>query len=271
MLRVDESVKTTSQRPRYTLDPEFVKLLDPALVGEDLSEAIKAWQDKAFDPVALSRVDELRRKAKGEVGVSARLPDGTERQLSTGESSWILKDVIEKFCPRVMLEPRVLFISQSQEKVRSEDIAFLKKIKMPLDVAKLLPDCLIVDLAEECGHFWFVEAVATGGPITESRKKDFTEWASKGGLSADKCRFLTAFEGRGHGPARSRYRNSPATLTRGTSTSPTWSSRVTVCLTIPGRLLSDRAAGTVQEPCAAQRAAGKGARPSPSPERTVAP
>ncbi|WP_159391831.1 BsuBI/PstI family type II restriction endonuclease [Streptomyces viridochromogenes] len=202
VLRVDESVKTTSPRPRYTLDPEFAKLLDPALVGEELSEAIKAWQDKAFDPVALSRVDEVRRKAKGEVGVSVRLPDGTERQLSTGESSWILKGVIEKFCPRVMLEPRVLFISQSEEKARPEDIAFLKKIKMPLDAAKLLPDCLIVDLAEERGHFWFVEAVATDGPITESRKKEFIEWASKGGLSAEKCRFLTAFEGRGYGPAK---------------------------------------------------------------------
>ncbi|SDN09685.1 BsuBI/PstI family type II restriction endonuclease [Actinacidiphila guanduensis] len=202
VVRVDESVKTTSPKARYTFAPEFAKLLDPALVGEELNEAIKAWQNEAFGPVALSRVDEVRRKAKGEAGVSVHLPDGTVRQLSTGESSWILKGVIEKFCPRVMLEPRVLFISQSEEKARPEDIAFLKKIKMPLDAAKLLPDCLIVDLAKERGHFWFIEAVATDGPITEARKKEFIKWASKGGLPIDKCRFLTAFEGRGYGPAK---------------------------------------------------------------------
>lgn len=203
VILTDESVKTTSSKPRYTLDPDFAKLLDPALVGEELGRAIKAWQDKAFDPVALSRVDAARKKAKSEVGVLVRLPpDGKERELSTGESSWILKGVIEEFCPRVMQEPRILFISQSEEKARPEDIAFLKKIKMPLDAAKLLPDCLIVDLAEDRGHFWFVEAVATDGPITESRKKEFVEWAAKGGLSPEKCRFLTAFEGRGYGPAK---------------------------------------------------------------------
>jgi hypothetical protein len=57
-LLLDESVPATSSRGRYSLAPDFAKLLDPALAGDDLTQRVREWQDRnltmtAPEPVKL--------------------------------------------------------------------------------------------------------------------------------------------------------------------------------------------------------------------------
>jgi hypothetical protein len=64
---------------------------------------------------------------------------------------------------------------------------------------------LLFDVAT--GAFWFVEAVATGGEITEQRRTDLLRWATERDIPAHACRFLNAFLSRMEPIFRSRVAN----------------------------------------------------------------
>jgi len=54
--------------------------------------------------------------------------------------------------------------SQSGQPVGTVDNAFLETAGLYLTKLKLLPDCLLID-ARDVGSLWFVEVVATDGPV----------------------------------------------------------------------------------------------------------
>jgi hypothetical protein len=198
---VTANVQTTAQTARYTFTPEFAALLSPDLTGDALTEAIVAWQRKHLTPTGRARARRQYERERAAAGVSVRLPDGTTRVLHVGQSSEILKGVIEQFTAR-LLDPSVIFISQSGEKINVVDDALLKRLGLPVDQQRLLPDCLIADLDPARDEFWFVEIVASDGPLTDARKARFLEWAISHGLNAGRCHFLTAFASRTSGEAK---------------------------------------------------------------------
>jgi hypothetical protein len=194
-LLVDETISTTSSKGRYSLEAGFARLLDPELDGEELSAAIETWQRQHLSPTARLRAQRARAQERRENAVSVRLPDGGTRELLVGPSSDILKGVIEEFT-RHLSKPTVLFISQSGDKVNVLDSGLLDLLGLVVDQQRLLPDALIVDLDPDRDEFWFVEVVATDGPVDEDRKARLLGWAMEKGLSTAKCRFLTAFASR---------------------------------------------------------------------------
>jgi len=200
-LLVDESVSTTSSKSRYSLDLEFAALFDPALSGDDLDQAIATWQNRHLTPTGRLRARRSRELQRTGSAVTVRLPGGGTRDLLVGPSSDILKGVIEDFA-QYMLEPAVVFISQSGEKVNVIDQKLLEELRLPVDQQQFLPDALIADLHPDRDEFWFVEVDATGGPIHEERKGQFLAWAASQGLDLDRCRFLTAFASRTHPQAK---------------------------------------------------------------------
>ena len=58
-----------------------------------------------------------------------------------------------------------------------------------IDVSKLLPDVLIVDVSTDPIEFWVIEVVATDGPITERRKNALIKWAESQGIPASQLRY----------------------------------------------------------------------------------
>jgi hypothetical protein len=52
-----------------------------------------------------------------------------------------------------------------------------------------------------------VEAVASDGPISESRRRRLLAWATEHRIPADRCQFLTAFLDRDSSPARRRLKD----------------------------------------------------------------
>ncbi|MCI3270113.1 BsuBI/PstI family type II restriction endonuclease [Streptomyces cylindrosporus] len=185
----------TSPTGRYSLEPGFAALLDPHLAGETFDAAVIAWQDTHLSPTGKRRAARQRDPNRSTKSVTVSLPEGGQRILHPGESSAILKGVLEFFAPKLQ-DPSVLFISQPGEKVNPLDAKALKEMGLAVDQAALLPDCLIADLAPERDEFWFIEVVATDGPITDARKSDLLEWATSQNLKAEQCRFLTAFASR---------------------------------------------------------------------------
>lgn len=193
-LIVDESVPTTSSRGRYSLAPDFAALLDPNLTGDDLEQRVRSWQDHHLTMAARLRAQRDRDVARADHALAVSLPGGVSRNLLPGQSSVILKGVIEEWT-KMLDDPVVVFISQSGEKVNVFDNQLLTSLGLSIDQQRFLPDCLIADLAGE-ESLWLVEVVASDGPITEERREAMTRWATGHGLAGDRCQFLTAFTSR---------------------------------------------------------------------------
>lgn len=195
-------VQTTQAYGRYYLEKAFADLFDPALSGDALTAAIEAWQKTHLSAAGRARAQRLHQQARAHGQVAVTLPDGTVRALHAGQSSEILRAVIEEFAPARLLDPAVIFISQSGEPVNIVDDAMLQRLGLPIDQQRLLPDCLLMDLDSSRDEFWLVEVVHSDGPVTEERRSLFIDWATANGVAADKCRFLTAFESRANDRAR---------------------------------------------------------------------
>ncbi len=206
-LRDRPGVATSSSRGRWALTASFADLFDPALDDEAASMAIVAWQKKSLNPGAMVKAASARDKARGAVSVPVTLPDGTVRVLEFGETSLILKGVIETWATMRLREPVVLTISEPSAKVWVVDQARLQRFGIRIDAANLLPDAVIVDVGSDPADFWIVEAVASDGPIDEDRKKALEQWAETQGIAAKDCRFLTAFFSRNATPARRRLKD----------------------------------------------------------------
>lgn len=187
----DEAIPTTSSRPAWSLSGDFAALFDRQLQGKQLDRRIETWQDNNLGPVGLTRRAISRQRAQAGHSVPVQLPSGARRSLRPGDSSLILKGVIEEFAPRLMREPAVLAISESARKVDLLDQELLDNLGIAIKADRLLPDALLFDASS--GIFWFVEAVATDGEINQARKDDLLRWASAQGIAPNACGFLTAF------------------------------------------------------------------------------
>lgn len=204
-LRVRHDITTSSSRGRYVLTAAFADLFDPELTSDDLAAAIDRWRDEHMDHNARFRANTVQRRQREAAGLTVVLPDGQTRPLEPGESSRILKAVIEEWAPRRLRDPEVLAISQPGDKV--PDRQRLRDLGLTIDEGSLLPDALIIDIGAKHPEFWIIEIVASDGPITEHRRSQLLKWAADQNIDAAACRFLTAFAGRNSGPARRRLKD----------------------------------------------------------------
>lgn len=179
----DEAISATSSKPAWSLSGDFAALFDSRLRDKSLDDRIEVWQDAHLGTVGLTRRAISRRRAQAGHSVSVRLPTGAHRSLRPGDSSLILKGVIEEFAPRTMKEPAVLAISESARKVDLLDEELLESLGITIAPDRLLPDALLFDAAS--GSFWFVEAVATDGEINQARRDDLLRWAEAQGIDAN--------------------------------------------------------------------------------------
>lgn len=195
-------VKTNAGSARWIVRRSFAELFNPSLQGPELTVAIDAWTNTAMDPEQRLRAFSARERRSNAASISVVLPDGDTRQLSPGESSLLLKGVIEVWAPQRLLDPAILTISEPGAKKAFVDERRLAITGIDINVSDLLPDALIVDMGKKPAEFWVIEAVATGGPVDERRKENFRLWAATQRIKPDQLRFLNAFLSRNHGAAR---------------------------------------------------------------------
>lgn len=200
---VDPTVPTTSNRGRYALRDHFAKLF--LLPQEEFEAVATQWQAKYLSPGELARVRIMGERYAKETAVQVTMPNGERRNLSTGGSSNIAKAVIEQFCPRFLLNPAVLWISESGNKVVLQDDRLMRDLGLPIDQQRLLPDMVLADLGREHTLLVFVEVVFSDGPITEARKAQILKLAVGAGYDPQHVAFISAFEQRNAAPLKKRF------------------------------------------------------------------
>ena len=204
-----EGLATTSPRPRYALTQGFAGLFDPTLTGAELASAIHAWRQTNLSTGALARVAIMRRGGVAREGrVLVTFPDGEARLMEPGESSVISKAVIEDFAPRYLMQPAVIWLSESGNRVVARDDALAQEVGLTIQPDRNLPDVILVDLGPPQPLLVFVEAVATAGPVSEARRTALMEVATEAGFIAEQVAFVTAYADR----AASAFRGSVSEL-----------------------------------------------------------
>jgi hypothetical protein len=192
---------TTSAKPRYALRADFAALFDPALSAADLNKAAESWREKHLSATALARTVLMRRGAvtTGE-GVLVTFPNGETRRMAAGPSSIITKAVVEDFAKRYLVDPAVLWLSESGAKVVSRDDELAAQIKLKISADRNLPDIILVDLGESRTGILviFIEVVATDGPVTKQRQEALLKIATDAGFHANRVAFVTAYLDRSH-------------------------------------------------------------------------
>jgi hypothetical protein len=190
---------TTSPAPKYALKQSFAALFDPALVGEDLAQAIENWQAEHMTAGALARITMVRQGAvAGGDHVMVKFPSGETRRMAPGPSSVISKAVIEVFTTLFLQQPGVVFLSESRNKVVTRDDELAKAIGLNIQAEKNLPDIVLADLGPKHPLLVFIEVVATDGPVTKERKEALSEVAKHAGFPAEHVVFVTAYLDRSH-------------------------------------------------------------------------
>ena len=194
-----QGVDTTSSKGRYALHPDFAALFDPSLTGAALHAAVATWQRNFLTGAARARA--ALAGTMDDEGVTVHHPQGGSTLLPPGESPLITKAVVEEFAKRFLSKPAVVWISDSAVKKFSDD-KLNKVLKIKLDVARLLPDVVLADLAKPGLKLVFVEVVSTDGPVTEQRKAGILELlaASPMGYTPEDAVFVTAYRDRGARP-----------------------------------------------------------------------
>jgi hypothetical protein len=194
-----QGVNTTSSKGRYAMHPDFAALFDPSLTGAGLTAAITTWQGRYLTGAARARA--ALAGTMDDEGITVHHPQGGSTVLPPGESPLITKAVVEEFAKRFLAKPAVVWISDSAIKKFSDE-KLNQVLKIELDVASLLPDVVLVDLAKPGLRFVFVEIVSSDGPVTEQRKAGILKLlgASSMGYTPEDAVFVTAYRDRGAKP-----------------------------------------------------------------------
>jgi hypothetical protein len=194
-------VPTTSSKPRYALTADFADLFNPDLQGEALAEAISTWRAKALNAGALARLA-INRQGAGKLGdkVLVTFPNGETRLMKPGPSSELTRAVVEVFAKRFLIEPAVLFISESGKKIVARDEQLAAALGLHIQADKDLPDIILADTGTPHTIIAFVEVVASDGPISERRKAALQALVAKSGFPSEHVAFVTAYLDRSAAP-----------------------------------------------------------------------
>jgi hypothetical protein len=200
---------TTSPLGRYALQRGFASLLEPHLDTTAFEHAAAEWRSHNLSAAALARAALVRSSAStASANISVQCPGGASIILPPGPSPMITKAVIEQFAPYFLGEPRVAWVSDSASKRPYRDAPLEHALRIRLDVAELLPDVVLVDLAPPGRPgkvlIVFVEVVASDGPVTAQRQLALLDLlaASPRSYRAEDAAFVTAYGDRGAEPAR---------------------------------------------------------------------
>ena len=192
---------TTSSKPRYALQREFYELF---MVNDEKSDDyIKNWQDRYLSAESLARVKLLGQSKQSKMkdeNIFVDLPDGQRRKMLPGPSSFLTKATVESFSKSFLKNPVVIFISESGNKVVLKDDELARSIGFNIPADKSLPDLIIADLTDDNTLIYFIEIVATDGPINRKRKEDLLKIVTESSFKRENVFFMTVFEDRNSAP-----------------------------------------------------------------------
>lgn len=196
-----EGLATTSPAGRYALQGAFAALFAPDLDEAAFEKAATEWQTKYLTAGARMRIAVMRKGAGvGSDRLLVTFPSGETRRMAPGPSSELSRYVIEQFATRFLKQPAVIFLSESRDKVVERDEALAKRIGLNILADKNLPDIILADLGPDDPELYFIEVVATDGPVSEARKTALLRLTTAAGFPDKQVRFVTAYMARSAPP-----------------------------------------------------------------------
>jgi hypothetical protein len=163
----------------YMIEEETLKLLQCYGKNE--------WRDKLNE--YLKKHKQIRGELERTRDVSVTLPQGEEISLSHGGQNNLIKNIIEKFCPRFAKEGVVIYIGDAGGAYIDKDYATC--LGMTIEPNQKMPDVLVYDPGRD--WLFVIEAVTSSGSIDGKRRKELKDLFL--GRTA-RLIFVTAFEDR---------------------------------------------------------------------------
>jgi type II restriction enzyme len=120
--------------------------------------------------------------------VPVRLPDGSKVDLSKGKHNELQKRIIEDFLPRFLLDPELLYLGDTANKILIHEKERLIEIGLAEFNHDTLPDIVVLDKKQN--WVYFIEAVHSSNPISRIRHLKLEKLSS--GCSLGKV-FVSAF------------------------------------------------------------------------------
>ena len=128
--------------------------------------------------------------------------------MGPGPSSQITKAVLEEFVPRFLVQPGLIWLSESGNQVVAQDDELARAIGLTIEPDRNRPDMILVDLKADGADapdrilLVFVEVVATAGAVSESRRVALLQIATDANFDEGDVTFVSAFEDRDRSAVR---------------------------------------------------------------------
>jgi adenine-specific DNA-methyltransferase len=148
------------------------------------------WEE-ARQNYAVSVENLLQDRARNISMIPVNLPNGQAIQLSSGGQNLLIKDILEKFCPRFTPGGIVLYVGDAGDKFIVNETQRFREIGVELDPHGKMPD-LVVHY-EKQGWLVLVEAVTSHGPVNLKRRNELKQLFQS---SCEGLVFVTAFSSR---------------------------------------------------------------------------
>ncbi len=150
----------------------------------------KNW-DNAHQEYTVSVVNILQNKNRNLLHVPVTLPNGQAIKLSSGGQNNLIKDILEKFCPKFTPGGIVLYVGDAGEKFIVNEANKMREIGLDLDPHGKMPDLVIHCTQRD----WLVliEAVTSHGPVNLKRRNELKQLFLPSGKGLV---FVTAFPDR---------------------------------------------------------------------------
>lgn len=158
---------------RSVNSPKAVYQIEPHLLNVLKAFGAKGYEAEmhGFLSIRQSLADKYA-KARDMEMIPVKLKDGHEIKLSAGEHSQLIKEIVENFGSRFVLDSKLVYVGDTGDKHGYFDTELLKTLGVELDNHGKLPDVVIYDT--ERNWLILIESVTSHGPVDSKRHAELS-------------------------------------------------------------------------------------------------
>lgn len=180
----EPSRPVNSPKTRYVIETKALALVR-TFGTSDWSNQLAAYAKDADSLKALTA------KQRTMALLPVTLPTGETVNLTGGGQNVLIKEIVEKFCPRYTPGGSLIYLGDAGQKLQGDEMAYLRNLGITLDTHGKMPDVIVHMTAK--GWLVLIEAVTSHGPVDIKRHNELKHLFrdSTAGLV-----FVTAFASR---------------------------------------------------------------------------
>lgn len=162
----DPARPVNSPDTKYQVDPTALELLR-GFGTPQWSARLAAYVQTA------PKIRALHAGEREQSKIPVTLPDGRKVRLTGGAHNLLIKEVVEKFCPRYTPGGVVVYIGDTGDKLKGTELKYLKRLGIGLDSHGKMPDVIVHHKSK--GWLVLFEAVTSHGPMSLKRYNELND------------------------------------------------------------------------------------------------